>query len=374
MADSFSHLCTDTTTGQQRQGFCWKTLYRGAVVGLLYFVFLIYPALRIATACLPNWEPSALGLISLFSLPLLGRMFYRYRSGRLSRWVMRLTMLWLGTSFIALCVLLPSELLALILPISTQAWGIGVLGVVLSLTGYASWNAQQLTVSQIELSAKNHCISLRICQLSDIHLGSRGIGYLRRIVAQVNACQPDVIMITGDLIDVRDLSYEELGPLGKLKAPIFFCTGNHERYVDLERIDERLRSLGVHVLRNTGETFKDMYIVGIDDAESPQQVAHILPTIAPASPDKYTVLLYHRPHGLEDAAQAGVDLMLSGHTHNGQIVPFDWLVRRFFPRIQGRYDMGTTTLYVSPGTGTWGPIMRLGSRNEITILDLNRGD
>ena len=372
MADSFSHLCTDTTTSRWEQGFCWKTLYRSVGVGLLYFVFLIYPALRIATACFPTWEPSAFELISLFSLPLLGRMFYRHRSGHLSRWVMRLTMFWLGTSFIALVVLVPGELLALILPISTQTWGVGVLGMVLSLTVYASWNAQQLSVSQVDISAENHCISLRICQISDVHLGSRGIGYLHRIVARVNGCQPDVIMVTGDLIDVRNLSYEELRPLRRLQAPIFFCTGNHERYVDLESIDQRLRSLGVRVLRNTSEMFKGMHIIGIDDAESPQQVAHVLPTIETASPDKYTVLLYHRPHGLEDAAQAGVDLMLCGHTHNGQIVPFNWLVRRFFSYIQGRYDMGSTTLYVSPGTGTWGPIMRLGSRNEITVLDINR--
>ena len=81
--------------------------------------------------------------------------------------------------------------------------------------------------------------------------------------------------------------------------------------------------------------------------------------------------MYHRPDGAEDAARAGVDLMLCGHTHNGQIVPFNWIVRRHFPRIAGRFDIDGMMLYVSPGTGTWGPTMRLGSSNEITVFDVS---
>jgi predicted MPP superfamily phosphohydrolase len=81
--------------------------------------------------------------------------------------------------------------------------------------------------------------------------------------------------------------------------------------------------------------------------------------------------MYHRPDGLEAAAEAGLDLMLSGHTHNGQIYPFSLLVRSQFSRICGRYQQGDTTLYVSPGTGTWGPVMRLGSANEVTLIELS---
>jgi predicted MPP superfamily phosphohydrolase len=80
--------------------------------------------------------------------------------------------------------------------------------------------------------------------------------------------------------------------------------------------------------------------------------------------------LYHRPRGLEAAANAGVDLMISGHTHNGQIVPFNFVVRRVFERAVGLFSEGLTQLYVSPGTGTWGPIMRLGSRGEITLFEV----
>lgn len=95
----------------------------------------------------------------------------------------------------------------------------------------------------------------------------------------------------------------------------------------------------------------------------------MLPAL-PQDPSRYQVLLYHRPDGLEAAAAANIDLMLCGHTHNGQIVPFNFLVRRVFPRIVGLHDLGGTRLYVSPGTGTWGPVMRLGTRSEITVFDV----
>ena len=87
-------------------------------------------------------------------------------------------------------------------------------------------------------------------------------------------------------------------------------------------------------------------------------------------PEALPVLLYHRPDGARDAAAWGARLMLCGHTHNGQIVPFNQVVRRVFPLIQGRYQVDGMTLYVSPGTGTWGPVLRLGSRCEITRLRL----
>ena len=87
--------------------------------------------------------------------------------------------------------------------------------------------------------------------------------------------------------------------------------------------------------------------------------------------EAFKILLYHRPDGLEAAAACGIDLMLTGHTHAGQIIPFNLVVKRFFAHIRGLATYGPTTLYVSPGTGTWGPVMRLGSRSEITCFDLS---
>jgi predicted MPP superfamily phosphohydrolase len=158
-----------------------------------------------------------------------------------------------------------------------------------------------------------------------------------------------------------------------LQASATFIIGNHERYVDVEEICQRLRNLDIRVLRNDSVLVGDgLQIIGIDDADARNQVAKRIPAIEPA-PDRYRILMYHRPDGAEDAADWGAHLMLCGHTHNGQILPFNFLVRRIFPRILGRYQIRDMVLYVSPGTGTWGPVLRLGSRCEISMICLHRG-
>ena len=150
-----------------------------------------------------------------------------------------------------------------------------------------------------------------------------------------------------------------------------FSIGNHERYADLDKVLTLLDGFGVESLRQRGVLAGELQILGIDDADHRTQVAEKLPTITRRR-DHYTVLLYHRPQGWEAAVENGVDLMLSGHTHNGQIFPFNLLVKRQFQRINGLYSTtcAKAHLYVSPGTGTWGPLMRLGSFNEITCIDL----
>ena len=169
-----------------------------------------------------------------------------------------------------------------------------------------------------------------------------------------------------------DLPADSLDSIGKLSAPVFFAIGNHERYVGSDAVCARLEALGVTVLRNAAVDRGTLRIMGIDDAETRNQVARQLARIEVADhrPAAYTVLMYHRPDGVRAAARAGVDLMLCGHTHNGQIMPFNWMVKRFFPFIAGRFDIGDMALYVSPGTGTWGPTLRLGSVNEITLFEL----
>jgi predicted MPP superfamily phosphohydrolase len=123
------------------------------------------------------------------------------------------------------------------------------------------------------------------------------------------------------------------------------------------------------VLRNRAVIDNGVQFIGIDDMDDAMQVSRQLARINVES-EPYVILLYHRPRGLEAAAEAGVDLMLSGHTHNGQIVPFNLIVKRVFEQMRGLYYYAQATLYVSSGTGTWGPIMRLGTRSEITLIEV----
>jgi predicted MPP superfamily phosphohydrolase len=137
----------------------------------------------------------------------------------------------------------------------------------------------------------------------------------------------------------------------------------------LDEILERLRAQGVQVLRNQSVSDDQLQFIGIDDMEDPKQVARQLKHID-VSESHYSILLYHRPNGLDACDEHGVDLMLSGHTHGGQIMPFNLLVKRVFEHTKGLHFFGRSALYVSEGTGTWGPVVRLGTRSEITLFEI----
>jgi hypothetical protein len=274
----------------------------------------------------------------------------------------------------AFCLVATWEIANLLVGFPARASGFTLGGLVLGLAGYGFVNAHRLTVREVAVpaaaSAPATARGTRFVQISDVHVGSRSGRFLRRVVDRVNRLDADYVLITGDLIDFAGISERELASLGELRLPTYFIIGNHERYVDVDEICQRLTNLGVRVLRNESLEVGPFQLVGIDDAEPRTQVGRMLPYL-PALPDRYRILLYHRPDGARDAAEWGAHLMLCGHTHNGQIVPFNFVVRRVFPRICGLYRIGDLHLYVSPGTGTWGPVLRLGSRCEIGILHLH---
>jgi predicted MPP superfamily phosphohydrolase len=340
-----------------------------AVFALIYFGILVYPLMRILLLCFPGWQPETPVLLLIMVGPLAGRLSYEWLPGHITRWLSALSLTWLGVCFIAFTLVAPWEVANLLLALNPQASGWALLGATGALAGYGLVNAQRLTVRQIDIPAPAELKGLRLAQISDVHVGSRSGRFLTRVVRRLNNQNPDHVLITGDLVDFRNVQEQELAALGEIRAPAFFIIGNHERYVDVEDICRRLKNLGVRVLRNESLEVGKMQLVGIDDAEAKTQVGKMLPFFEPQA-DRFRILLYHRPDGANDAAEWGADLMLCGHTHNGQIVPFNHLVRRVFPRICGLYRVGDMHLYVSPGTGTWGPILRLGSRCEISMIHL----
>jgi hypothetical protein len=242
---------------------------------------------------------------------------------------------------------------------------------------------------------------LTIAQVSDLHVGPTiGERAVRRIVDQVNALRPDVVAVTGDLVDG---GIPELGAavahLGALRARhgVYFVTGNHEYYGDPRRqggVDAwvaELRRLGIRVLRNERVTIGDpgasIDLAGVDDYSD-----HLHPSVATADayrrdlartlagrdPDRSLVLLAHQPRvsAVGDAVRAGVELQLSGHTHGGQIAPWNLVVAAVFPYVKGLHrheeDGRSGQVFVSRGTGYWGPPLRLGSPPEVAKLVLTR--
>jgi uncharacterized protein len=339
-----------------------------ALFALIYFGVLVYPVLRILGLAFPDWRPGTLELLALMVLPAAGRLACEWLPGLAARALSALVMTWLGICFIAFCVVFPWEILNLLLPLAGRASGFTLMALTLGLAAAGLANAQRLHLATVGIRGPAELAGLRLVQISDVHVGSRSGRFLRRVVRKANAAKPDYVMITGDLVDFADVGTDVLAPLRDLEAPALFIIGNHERYVDCDAICDRLSQLGVQLLRNASLRLGPLQVLGIDDAEPKTQVRKILDYLTP-EPDAYRILLYHRPDGAEDAAAWGAHLMLCGHTHNGQIVPFNLLVRRVFPRIRGLYEVGDLQLYVSPGTGTWGPVLRLGSRCEVTVLE-----
>ena len=224
---------------------------------------------------------------------------------------------------------------------------------------------------------------LRLVQLSDVHIGPTiGRSFIEALVRQVEALQADAVVITGDLVDgeVEDLA-EHAAPLQHLASRYgtFFVTGNHEYYSGAEAWCRHLQTLGIRVLRNDhveiGEGGESLQLAGIDDYQGAQfgQGADLERALRGCDPQRPIVLLAHQPRAIDEARQRGVALVLSGHTHGGQLWPFGAFVLLQQPVVAGLHRIGETWLYVSCGTGYWGPPMRLGAPAEVTLLTLRVG-
>jgi predicted MPP superfamily phosphohydrolase len=258
--------------------------------------------------------------------------------------------------------------------VGALAGAIGIGGVVNVVRGF---DVRRVRVPIARLPA--NATGYAIVQLTDMHVGPTiGREFVERVVREANALAPDMVVITGDLVDgsvaqLRDL----VEPLRELRAPdgVFFVTGNHEYYSGADEWIAHLATLGVRVLRNERVTIRDAFdLAGVDDARAhgmaPGHGQDVPRALSGRDPSRAVVLLAHQPRAVSDAVACDVDLQLSGHVHGGQMVPFNWLARLDQPLIAGLHLVGKTWVYVSTGTGYWGPPMRVGPGAELTRIEL----
>ncbi|WP_027944962.1 metallophosphoesterase [Amycolatopsis taiwanensis] len=222
----------------------------------------------------------------------------------------------------------------------------------------------------------------RIALVSDLHLGSlRGRGFTQRVVDMINDSRPDIVAIAGDLVEgtVDHLS-DAVEPVRELRSThgTFFVTGNHEYHYRYTEWVDYVRTLGVRPLLNERTTIThnggQFELAGVldpgalvEDGQGPD----VARTLRGWDKERAMVLLAHQPSVVHDAAAAGVDLQLSGHTHGGQIAPFNLLVAATQVAVSGLSTQGDTQLYVTSGAGFYGPPMRVGAPSDITIVELH---
>ncbi|GHJ94758.1 membrane protein [Streptomyces sp. NE5-10] len=234
---------------------------------------------------------------------------------------------------------------------------------------------KRVTVPLAKLPRAAH--GYRIAVVSDIHLGPiLGRAHSQRIVDAINATQPDLIAVVGDLVDG---TVEDLGPaaepLARLRARhgSFFVTGNHEYFSGADAWVDHVRELGMRPLRNERlEIPAGFDLAGVDDVagESEGHGPDFARALGDRDRSRAAVLLAHQPVVIDDAVAHGVDLQLSGHTHGGQLWPGNLLAELANPTVAGLERYGDTQLYVSRGAGAWGPPVRVGAPSDITVVQL----
>ncbi|MFE9689769.1 metallophosphoesterase [Micromonospora sp. NPDC005806] len=254
------------------------------------------------------------------------------------------------------------------------------------VTGYGVRTAMgppQLDRVQIPLAKLPRSMDgLRIATVSDIHLGPlRGRSHTERIVAMINRLDADLVAVVGDLVDG---SVAELGaaaePLRDLRSRYgsFFVTGNHEYYSGVEEWVREVDRLGLRVLQNERQEIQArggvLDLAGVNDVTAAgtglAAPADYAAALGDRDPSRPVVLLAHQPVAAHEAAKFGVDLQLSGHTHGGQMVPFNLLVKLQQPVVSGLGEVDGTKVYVTNGAGFWGPPVRVGAPPQVTLVEL----
>jgi len=390
-----------STTGPKRA--LALMLVASAACGLLYGLHYYIARRLIFDPALPGpwraWGIAALVVLglSLVIQPLAERLVQR----RVARFVAWPASLWMGFAFYLLVLLAGTDLLWWILgsaasaassvasaaapPAAPRAIAVTAIAVAAfsTRTGLRPPELLRIEIPLARWPARLD--GLKIVQLSDIHIGPiLERSFARDLVERVNALEPDLIVITGDLVDgsARQLR-DEVAPFGDLngRLGVYFVTGNHDHYSGVHSWCDVVASLGIRTLRNERVEIRDREcvfdLVGVDDHRGSHfgddGGEDLVAAFDGRDPERPALLLAHDPSTFKRASELPVDLQISGHTHGGQMWPFGYLVRLAIPFVAGRYRRGDSELYVSSGTGFWGPPMRLLAPAELTEITLRGG-
>lgn len=350
------------------------------ITGLLFFGNLVvYEAVVLAFGItgLLQLVCLALGLVFLSVSFIAATMIGNWHYNVFTRVYYTLSSLWMGFFFY---FFVASVIYGMTVALSSSYASIGpfLFLTALLVSLYGMLHARKIVVTHIPVSLLNLPTSWenkKAVWISDVHLGQiHGVEFARKVVAKISALSPDIIFVGGDLYDgtgAPDIS-ELTAPLEALSAPlgVYFITGNHEEYGNLERFLSAVESAGMRVLKDEMVEIDGVQLIGVDyrNASDPLRFKEILSKI-PINREKISILLKHEPRDVPIAQTAGISLLLSGHTHNAQMWPLAYIPRLIYKGYAyGLNVFDTMLVYTSSGTGTWGPPMRVGTDSEIVLF------
>lgn len=353
----------------------------------LMHIFVLWRSWALLPAGLPR-RAAVAAAVFLGLAYLLGRILDRPGLDLVSRPLESIGANWMGVLLLLVFCLLAADIVSafglvarLAIPARTAALVAAlVLSIVALVLGHRPPVVRSHELAVEALPAEHDGMTL--VAVSDLHLGTLiGPGWAAQLVERIAALDPDMIVVVGDVLEGHGERTEPFVPiLARLRAPlgVWAATGNHEYYAGLDRSVAQLSAAGFRVVRDGWqEAAPGIVVAGVDDLTARGQFGGALRSlddVLAGRPAGATILLSHTPWLVEDAAAKGVGLMLSGHTHDGQIWPFNYLVALRYPFMAGHYEVGRMHLVVGRGTGTWGPRMRLWQRSEILHITLRAMD
>ena len=234
---------------------------------------------------------------------------------------------------------------------------------------YGYMNSKKLKIKRLLIKSNLINKSINFVFISDVHIGSNHPSSLKKLVSKINSLEFSFLVIGGDLIDSSAFQINDLYELKKIEKPIFFVTGNHEYYIQNHREHlQDLKSVGIKILENESLKLDGINMIGLSDNITNKLKIEYVEKLS--QKNLFNLLIVHKP-SIWKKVSNNANLMLSGHTHNGQIFPFNFVVKLQFPQNYGLYKNKKNNLYVSSGSATWGPKIRIGSNNEIIHIELN---
>lgn len=297
----------------------------------------------------------------------------------------KMTQIWIGVIPFLFLFLLVYELVKCFVDISKKKSALTILILSALVTGYGMYHARGYQVYQVDIPLKGLKQEVKIFHIPDIHIGPfRGKKTMEALVSDIKVLEPDFVLINGDIVDgMVGLKHESFAPLKDITCPAYFTGGNHDAYVGRQKLQKILQQFGVKILDNEIVRIKGIQLIGLDymngdnegydphASERKDTIKSVIPTML-IDEKIPAVAVHHSPTGIKYLSQAGVDLLLAGHTHGGQMFPATLIAKMQFPYLVGLSVYDKMNIYISQGVGTYGPPIRIGTEGEATLITLTQ--